>query len=56
MTGFLRFPLSHEIAYGTVGRLRAVGVSYRVLHDQSSERLMLCIGSDSSASKSAAAP
>ena len=55
MTNFPWFPIGHEIACGTVGRLRAEGAGYQVLHDQSSERLMLVIASDSSAGKGAAA-
>jgi cell division protease FtsH len=55
MTAFPWFPIGHQIACGTVGRLRAEGAGYQVLHDQSSERLMLVIASDSSAGKGAAA-
>jgi hypothetical protein len=51
MTAFPWFPIGHQIACGTVGRLRAEGTGYQVLHDQSSERLMLVIASDSSAGK-----
>jgi cell division protease FtsH len=55
MTAFPWFPIGHQIACGTVGRLRAEGAGYQVLHDQSSERLMLVITSDSTAGKGAAA-
>jgi cell division protease FtsH len=51
MTAFPWFPIGHQIACGRVGRLRAEGVGYQVLHDQSSERLMLVIASDSSDGK-----
>jgi len=41
MTGFPWFPIGHAIACGTVGRLRAEGAGYQVLHDQTSDRLIL---------------
>jgi cell division protease FtsH len=55
MTGFPWFPLGHDIACGTVGRLRAEGTGYQVLHDQASDRLMLVLATDSSAGQSVAA-
>jgi cell division protease FtsH len=55
MTGFPWFPIGHAIACGTVGRLRAEGAGYQVLHDQTSDRLILILAVDNSAGKRAAA-
>jgi cell division protease FtsH len=55
MTAFPWFPIGHQITCGTVGRLRAEGAGYQVLHDLSSERFMLVIAGDSLAGKDAAA-
>jgi hypothetical protein len=55
MTSFPWFPIGHELACGTVGRLRAEGAGYQVLHDQASDRLILVLAADSSAGGGAAA-
>jgi cell division protease FtsH len=55
MTGFPWFPIGHAITCGTVGRLRAEGAGYQVLHDQTSDRLILVLAADSSAGVDAVA-
>jgi cell division protease FtsH len=49
MTSFPWFPIGHVTPCGTVGRLRADGLGYQVLHDQASDRLMLVLAGDSAA-------
>jgi cell division protease FtsH len=55
MSGFPWFPIGHQVECGTIGRLRAEGAGYQVLHDQASERLMLVLTGDSLAGEAAAA-
>lgn len=43
MSGFPWFPIGHAIASGTVGRLRAEGPGYQVLHDQGGDALILVL-------------
>ena len=55
MTGFPWFPIDHATACGTIGRLRAEGAGYQVLHDQTRDDLILVLAADSSAGVDAAA-
>lgn len=55
MKNFPWFPIGHEIACGTVGRLRTESADYQLLQDQASDRLILVLAADSTAGKGAAA-
>lgn len=54
MSGFPWFPIGHKLVSGTVGRLRAEGPGYQVLHEQAGDALILVLAGGDRAADDAA--